>query len=198
MMRRVLVLIGIFILAGLFAFPLRNAIYEVVVVPVAYLLWAIGLLYRALPQFIWWIVVAVLTLYMFGKSIVPNLKLPRRRVQKSTPPKGDVERLAEWMHKSEKGVYNKWLVANRLGKLAYQILLQRDNGRPRSLFAPLEGPDWEATVELKNYLHSGLQGSFADFPSKKGFFTPPAKTPLDHDMREAVEFLESKIDNSSR
>jgi len=198
MMRRALVLTGILALAALLAFPLRSAVYESVVVPVAYILWALGLIYHALSQSVWWIVVAVLILYLFGRSIVPHLKFPRRHVQNSLPPKGQVEHLAEWIHKSEKGVYNRWLVANRLGRLAYHILVQRDSGRSRALFAPLDGPDWNASTDLTNYLHSGLQGSFADYPRETNPFGPPMKTPLDHDIRNAVEFLESKIDNSLR
>lgn len=198
MMRRAFVLTGILTLAALLAFPLRTAVYEVVVVPVSYVLWALGLIYHALPQFIWWIIVALLILFMFGKSVFPSLRLPRRLVNNSVPPKGQVEHLAEWIHKSEKGIYNRWLVANRLGRLAYHILMQRDSGRPRALFAPLDGPDWNASPDLTDYLHSGLQGSFADFPAENNPFGPPVKTPLDHDIQDAVEFLESKIDNAIR
>ena len=198
MIRRVLALIGIIALAVLLAFPLRDAVYETVIVPVAYILWALGLIYRALPQYVWWIIVAVLILYMFGKSILPYLKFPVGREQSPTPPKGQVEHLAEWIRKSEKGVYNRWLVANRLGRLAYQILVQRDSGRPRSLFAPLEGPDWNASPELTGYLHAGLQSSFADYPNENNPFGLPVKTPLDYDIRDAVEFLESKTDSTIR
>jgi len=198
MMRRALILVGILALAALLAFPLRASVYGVVIVPISYLLWALGLFYHALPQIIWWVVIAILILYMFARSILPDIKFPRRREQYSMPARGQVEQLSDWMHKSEKGVYNRWLVANRLGRLAYQILVQRDSGRPRSFFAPLDGPDWNASPNLTGYLQAGLQGSFADYPNQNNPFNPPVKTPLDHDVRDAVEFLETKIDSSIR
>jgi hypothetical protein len=168
------------------------------VIPIAYLLWALGLFYHSLPQVIWWFLLALLILYMFARSILPEIKIPRKRKQYIYPPKGQVEQLSDWMYKSETGVYNRWLVANRLGRLAYHILVQRDSGRPRSLFAPLDAPDWNASQPLTGYLQAGLQGSFADYPSQNNPFIPHERTPLDHDIGDAVEFLETKIDSTIR
>jgi hypothetical protein len=106
-----------------------------------------------------------------------------------------VEGLAIWLRKTERGTYFKWLVANRLGKLAYQILVHRESGRPRSVFTPLIGTDWEPSKDLQTYLETGLHGSFADFPNVKRPLGPPQKTVLDHDLKEAVEFLESQVEN---
>jgi hypothetical protein len=198
MIRRALIVTSILALSALLAFPLRSSVYEVVIVPISYLLWALGLFYHALPQFVWWIVLTALILYIFVRNIFSEIKFTRRREQRPTPPKGQVEQLSEWMHKSETGIYNRWLVANRLGRLAYRILVQRDSGRVRSFFAPLDGPDWNASPNLTGYLQAGLHGSFADYPNQNNPFIPPVKTPLDHDIREAVEFLETKIDNSIR
>ena len=198
MTRRALIIAGIVTLAALLAFPLRTAVYQAVIVPLAFILWLLGLLYHSLPQFVWWIVVVALILYMFGKSVYQEVEFTKRREQPVMPPRGEVEQLAGWITKSEKGIYNRWLVANRLGKLAYQILVLRESGKQRSVFTPLDGPDWNASPELMRYLHSGLQGSFADFPIPSSRFAPREKTALDHDIRDAVEFLETKIDNSIR
>lgn len=198
MMRRILIVVAILGLSALLAFPLRETVYEVIVIPLAYLLWALGLFYRSLPQVIWWFVIAAFILYLFLRSLFSEIRIPRRREKYSTPVRGPVEQLSEWMYKAENGVYNRWLVANRLGRLAYQILVQRDSGRIRSIFAPLDGPDWNAPPKLTDYLHAGLHDSFADYPRQSNPFNPPVKTPLDHDVREAVEFLETKIDSSIR
>jgi hypothetical protein len=108
---------------------------------------------------------------------------------------GQVEDLVHWLQKADRGTYFKWLVANRLGKLAHQMLLHRESGRLRSVFAPLVGPDWEPRSELQKYLETGLHGSFADYPYEKHSLGTPRRTPLDVDVAEAVEFLESKIEN---
>ena len=106
-----------------------------------------------------------------------------------------MEGLAIWMLKAEKGIYFKWLVANRLGKLAYQMLLHRESGRPRTVFMPLLGADWEPKKDLQQYLETGLHGSFADFPNTSRF-SGHQQTPLDLPVGEAIEFLESQIESN--
>jgi hypothetical protein len=108
-----------------------------------------------------------------------------------------VENLAVSLRRAEQGTYFKWVIANRLGKLAYNILLQRESGKPRSVFAPLLGVDWEPSKELQSYLESGLHGSFADFPTVSRFSGSHQKTPLDVNVVEAVEFLESHLENGN-
>jgi len=127
------------------------------------------------------------------RSLVPASKPLRKEVPYFREERGRVEALATALKRTKKGTYFKWMVANRLGKLAYQILLQREHGKPRSVFAPLVGEGWDPEPEIQQYLEKGLHGSFAEFPNSYwNTFVPPEKTPLDHDVHEVVEFLESK------
>jgi len=195
--RRWIILIFALIIAGILAFPLREMIYGTVVVPAAFIMWNLGLLYRSLSQAIWWWIIVFIVLFMLAFSLIPQPK-PRPSVElKRKPPLGQVEDLTASLRKAEHGTYFKWLIANRLGKLAYQILLQRENGRPRSVFAPLVGADWKPAKELQAYLETGLHGSFADFPNVRRPFGTPQKTPLDLDVAEAVEFLEAQVENKT-
>jgi hypothetical protein len=45
MTRRWLAGIGVVVIAALLAFPLRGVVHEVIVVPLSYVLWLLGLLY---------------------------------------------------------------------------------------------------------------------------------------------------------
>src|SRR5215208_5841960 len=193
--RRRLILTGALLIAGILAFPLRETIYETVVIPAAFIAWNLGLLYRSFSQGIWWWIVVGIVLFMIAFSLVPRPQFRHRAEVKVKPKVGQVEGLAISLRKAERGIYFKWLVANRLGKLAYQTLLHRENGRPRSVFAPLIGTDWEPEKELQNYLETGLHRSFADFPGSRKRFAPPPSTPLDLEVAKAVEFLESQIAN---
>jgi len=191
--RRWFAVIGVVIIAALLAFPLRGVVHDLIVVPLAYLLWLLGLVYLSLHQAFWWVGVLVIVLIILGRSLLLDIEPVGRPVSPARRERGKVESLAAAIQKSNKGIYFKWLVANRLGKLAYQILLQREHGKPRSVFAPLVGEGWEPTVEVQQYLEKGLHGSFADFPNSNWiYFAPPERTPLDHDVADVVEFLESK------
>jgi hypothetical protein len=192
--QRILILIGVLIVAGLLAFPLRETIFATVVIPAAFITWNLGLLYRSFSQGIWWWVIIFLVLFLLVFSLAKEPGFRARTIIKAKPPQGPVENFAIWIRKAENGIYFKWLIANRLGKLAYQVLLHRESGRPRSVFAPLLGTDWEPSQELRQYLEIGLHGSFADFPHTRSLSSPP-HTPLDLDVTEAVEFLESQVEN---
>jgi hypothetical protein len=195
LVRRGLIVMGVLIIAGILAFPLRETIYQIVVIPAAFVAWNLNLLYQTFSQGIWWWVTVFLVFLMVVFSLVPRAQFRPKIGPKPKPAQGQVESLATWLRRAEGGIYFKWLVANRLGKLAYQILLQRENGKPRSVFAPLIGVDWEPTKELQRYLETGLHGSFADFPNRGGRFSSPRLTPLDFDVAEAVGFLESQVEN---
>ena len=198
MTRRWLVIVGVVVVAALLAFPLRGIVHHVIVVPLSYLLWLLGLLYLALPQELWWVAVTFLVFFVLSKSLLVEIKSPKRPVPVARIDRGKVEGLAAAMRKSDRGIYSKWLVANRLGKLAHQILQQRENGKERSVFAPLVGQGWETSLELQQYLEKGLHGSFTEFTNSRfRLFSPPPKTPLDHDVSEAIEFLESQVQGNN-
>lgn len=195
-MQRRLILLGALVIAGILAFPLRETIYKLIVIPVAFIAWNINLLYRSYSQAIWWVILVFIVLFMLVFSLVPRGISRGQVTEKRKPPQGPVEGLAVSLGKAERGIYFKWVIANRLGKLAYQMLLHRESGRPRSVFTPLLGIDWEPSQELQTYLETGLHGSFADFPSVQRSLGAAPKTPLDFDVVEAVEFLESQVESS--
>jgi hypothetical protein len=197
--RRWFLVIGVVVIAALLAFPLRGVVHQLIVVPLSYLLWLLGLLYLALPQELWWVAVTLLVLFLLGKSLLIEIKPPRRPEPLPRFDRGKVESLAVAMQKSDRGIYFKWLVANRLGKIAHQILVQRENGKERSVFAPLMGEGWEPATGLRHYLEKGLHGSFADFPNTgMRYFAKPPKTAIDYDVTEVIEFLESQIESRDR
>ena len=158
---------GVIVIAALLAFPLREVVNELVLVPIAYLLWLLKLLYVYLDQAVWWVAAVFVVLVIIGRSLLPEIKPIKKLIPFAKHEHGNIETLALALNKSQKGTYFKWLIANRLGRLAYQILLQREHGKPRSVFAPLESEGWEATPEVQQYLEKGLHGSFADFPNTR-------------------------------
>lgn len=197
MRQRWLPMLGVIVIAALLAFPLRAVVNQLVLVPIAYLLFLLKLLYVSLDQAVWWLAAVFGVLLILGQSLLPDLKPVKKLIPFAKHERGTVETLAVALDKSQKGIYFKWLIANRLGRLAYEILLQREHGKPRSVFAPLTSEGWEATLEVQEYLERGLHGSFADFPNSRwGSFSPPEKTPLDHDVADVIEFLEVKQGDS--
>lgn len=198
MPRRWLIGLGVIAVLAL-SFYLRGPIQRVIIIPLAYLWWLIKLYYRAVPQAILWVFLAIAA-FVFMLRLIPlkNIILRKRKVEYN-PSVGAIEDLALWVRKSPRGIYYKWLVANRLGKNAREILAQRDGHAVNIKFGPLEGSDWNPPQEIKTYLEIGLNGSFADFPQFRSWWTwwrKPKPTPLDVDVRQVIDYLESELETS--
>jgi hypothetical protein len=178
-------------LALVMAFPLRDWTQRMFITPLAVILWTLGLFYRSMPQLLWWVLSVLVVLVLLLSSLAPPEVFSLRNRDKSKPPQGPVENLALSIQKTRSGAYFKWMVANRLGKLAYQMLIQREGGRNRSVFAPLVGVDWEPSPSLQKYLEVGLHGSFAEYPDSERILRLNG-SPLDVEIHEAVAFLEER------
>lgn len=197
--------LGVLALSLVLAFPLREVLERLVIIPLAYALYALGLFYKAIPQFLWWALAILVVLILVARSLAPGERYTARQSLRAPVTPGPVEELATSIRKAREGIYFKWVVANRLGKLAYSMLVHRTGERSRSVFAPLLGPDWEPSPALRKYLETGLHGSFTDYPAgdrsrsrAASPSAPPATlatlAPLDVEVGQAVEFLESQLE----
>jgi len=192
--RRWITLAGVVVIALILAFPLQDVIRRIVVVPLAYLWWALGVLYQSIPQVVIWILLIVLISLMLMGSFASDRKRKPSEDPKIKPAPGQVEGLAKNLVKARRSTYYKWKVANRLGRLARDFLIQRGDRADKKDLSPLAGRDWQPSKPVEAYLETGLHGSFADFPNQPWFlFRAPEPTPLDTDAKEVVEYLELQI-----
>ena len=185
-------LVLLIVAAIVVSFMLQDVIYQTVFVPLAYLWWLFGLYYHAVPQLILWVLLVVLV-FISSLKLVPIInffpvvekKIPNTSV-------GPVESLSILLNKPTRGVYYKWMIANRLGRLAREMLDQRE-GRVYKGYSRLRGRDWEPPVEVDAYLETGLNGSFADYPNSY-WWGDSNPTPLDLDPQKAIDYLENEME----
>jgi len=195
---RLFALVGALVVALVLAFALQDVIRRNIVIPLAYLWWIIRLYYDAFPQVLFWALMILIVVLMLTGSL--NAKGPRKRREERVRRhrRGTIEELAVSLERSREGIYLKWTIAHRLGKLARDLLIQRGERASANVIAPLSGRDWHPSEPVDAYLEAGLNGSFADYPNPKWPFTRPGPTPLDLNVGEAVEFLESQMENHDR
>ena len=193
MQRRWLLFLAVVVALGL-SFLLRDVIQRVVILPLTYLWWLINLYYRTVPQFIVWVLL-IIVVFISSLQLIPLVNLFNKVDEKDRKPaRGPIEDLSQMLNKAPGGIYYKWLIANRLGNLARELLDQRE-GRRKRRFARLTGRDWQPPSEVNAYLESGLNGSFADFPQPH-WWAEPRSTPLDLDAKQVVEYLEYEMEAS--
>lgn len=184
------------LLAGALAYGLRDFIEESLIQPLIYIFWIIRLYYEAFPQIFLWIVLLVGVFLMQAASLITESASRGRDIVRRKPTVGPVESLAEWMVRAPRGLYFKWLIANRLGKLSRALLTFQTRQEPKSRWEPLNGPGWEPPREVAAYLESGVNGSFSDYPRSRWPFVRSNPTPLDIDPVKAIDYIESKVEKT--
>lgn len=193
--RRWLPWVGLGISLGL-SFALRDVIRRAVILPAAYLLFWGKLFYHAVPQVILWIVL-VAAIFIYTVRLIPlRAWVSRPKKVKIQPAMGAVENLAGWVGKAPKGIYYKWLLANRLGRIAREILLMHSGNHQQRTLEAVEGSGWDPPQEVRGYLETGLNGSFADFPQPRFRWLRSEPTPLDADVQKVIDYLESELEAS--
>jgi hypothetical protein len=179
---RWLSLAGILVISLVLAFFLRDVVYGVLIVPLAYLFYLGRYYYTAIPQLFLWILLLLLLFVSVAWNFIPEARPATRKKRFRKPAEGQVETLTQWIHKARKGNYFKWQLANRLGRISRRI---------NELSGQRANPGSEA---VEKYLDAGLNHSFVDFPMSRNRFRPPATTALDLDPKDAVEYLESQME----
>jgi hypothetical protein len=185
-------LFTLFCLMGAFAF--RKLIYEIVIVPLAYLWWLLTLYYHVLPQLLIWIALIAMIVFTAVRGLLMEIPTRRTIVLKKKNSPGAIETLSSLIHKTDQGTYYKWVIANRLGRAARELLDQREGRQIKQKFTRLTGRGWNPPGDVAAYLESGVNGSFADYPKRTWSRSP--RTPLDLDPLQVIEYLEAEMENN--
>ena len=195
-LKRLLPLIAILAIALLLAFPLQDFLRTGIIEPLLYFFWGMGILYRSVPQFWIWVLLLGVVFFIMLLPFLEDLPKWRRSAKKIPPRAGAIEDLAETLKLINKGIYFKWVVANRLGKIIRNWVAYRDRLDKRWQANDLARLGWDAPEEIHQYLDVGLNGSFADYPRTRiPFLRIKQKTPLDLDPNLVLDFLENEMEN---
>ena len=183
------------VLTAVVAFALRDAVEEAIIGPAAYVWWVVGILWRSVPQLLFWTLAAVGVLILVLDSLLPSAQAISSRRVPATPSlvRGPIEEVAEWMRRAPKGTYLKWRVANRLSVLARELLAQREGREKRRPSTRLVGRDWSPPEGIADYLEAGLSGPFAQHVPPRRPWSRVAATPLDIDPGAAIAYLEKQM-----
>ena len=176
--------VGILVFSAVLGYFLRDLIYQLIIVPLAFLLWVLYFYYSAIPQWVIWTVLLSVLLIGTVWNLLPEASARSRKPVERAEPQGDVEALVVWMVKARNGNYFKWQLANRMGRIVRQVSELSGGGRPH------------ADEQVEKYLDAGMNYSFVDFPTPRGRFVRPS-TPLDADPKRVADYLETLMEKTS-
>jgi hypothetical protein len=184
--RQVAVIMILFLLAALIAFPLRSVVYYYIMAPLSFIWFYLVYYYHIIPQQFYWILVLLAAGYIALGGLLENSFNRKRPQLIRNNPRGPVEALTSWINDSRRGVYSRWRVARALGLLAVEILELRGSKSGRKKI--LNAKDWNPPPGVQEYLDAGLNSSFADYPRSR------KKTPFDINIEKVVAYLESQLE----
>lgn len=175
---------GIVLTSLVLAFLVRDLARDLLITPVAYLAWQLGVFYWAVPQLVKWALAVLILCVLVIWQLIPDLRPAENQSPRRAAPRGQVEILALWIHRARSSNYFKWQLANRLGRLAVKF-----DG-----LAGRQGRERPRVASVEKYLAAGVDQSFVDFPLPRHRFQRRPPTPLDLPPVDAVEYIESQME----
>jgi energy-coupling factor transporter transmembrane protein EcfT len=182
------------LVAIILAFFLQDIIRQAVVTPLAYFWWVLGLVYSVIPQVVLWILLIFILIIIVITSLVNWFSAVKKYEQPFKPAHGAVEILSRWVANAKEGNYYKWMIANRLGKLAREMTIRYENRQASASPDDHKAPGEFPSESVLRYLKAGLDESFVDYPLPSMPFVRRKATPFDIDVNEVVVFLESEME----
>jgi len=194
--RRGLVFTAGALVVFILAFFMQDVVDKVVITPLAYIWWVIKTAYTEVPQLLLWVLLLAILVFILAASMINWVPAARKYEPPIKAPLGAVETLSGWIIKSREGVYYKWTLANRLGKLNAE-LDDRMGEQALATGTKIPNKDDNTFADVQRYLKAGLEESFADYPRPTLPFMRRQVTPFDLEVEDAVDYLESKMEAQS-
>jgi hypothetical protein len=197
-----LALIGfVLLLVGLLALIVSGAVREVIVIPLLALLWLLGLLLDSVPQLIWWFgLLAIAALVAWRSLATPRVALEPPRVAPAVPAP-----VASWAGMFERAVgdrYARWLLAQRLGHFALELLASQEQGERRGVWHYLQDESRDIPPAVRAFLLAGAR-MYRPLPTfwqrwwPWGARVETRADPLDLDLNEVVRFLDERLSGAT-
>lgn len=200
----------VLILVAIFSFGFREFVREFIVIPIAYMIWWIGLLVKSTPQVLFWAVILFLAAFITLRSLKPG---PQPESPVSEEGYGSVrrERVSFWMIQLYHGS-KKYYLGRFMGFL-YRLILDVLAFEGRATFSViekrLEQGEVEVPEEVKAFIVAGRMpesprypGSFRRFIWR--FLHPPKQeaeesslvqiTSSEENLEKVLTFLEDQLE----
>ena len=200
-MNKSLALVGLaLLLVGLLALLLSGVVREVVVIPLLYLLWLMRVLIDSLPQAILWAGFLALAVLVAWKSM-PGPPAAQPLPEAAPASRTAVATWASLFERAANDASTRWLLAQRLGQLAVELLASQDERAAQGAWQYLRDESSDILPEVRAYLQAGTQ-SYRSAPPRWRRWWPwdarlePWGDPLDLDPEEVVHYLEERLNRT--
>src|SRR5262245_66153 len=191
----------VLLLLGLLALIVSGGVREFIVIPLLLLLWIIQVAYESIPQVVLWIGFLAIAGLIAWKSLAePPAVLPAHPVApaRRTP----VAFWAGMFQRAADDRYARWLLAQRLGQFALELLAGQDERAARGMWQFLRGDSRDIPPAVRAYLQAGANMYRPLPPFWRRWWPCGARVemradPLDLDPAEVVRYLDERLSRST-
>jgi hypothetical protein len=197
MKRQALIVAGILsLLAILSTVFFRGWLREAIILPLFYMFWVLGLLYRSIPQVILWGFFLTAILFIAWRSLSSKDQVIEKPAPVVADRPGRVATWERWLDRANQGYYSRWRLARHLADLTIDIIAHREKLSPGAARQYLESGQLEAPPEIRDFLATGLlpPGSDRFSELRYRFFPSTRPASLQLEPREIVLFLETYME----
>ncbi len=195
MKRRWIIFVGFLLLAAILTPAVQRATHTLFLEPLAYYWWGMKQVIRVVPESLYWLFLIASFGFLGFVFWARDILLNRPKDEKPIAQRGPVAYLAGNIVQSERSNYFKWVIANRLAKIAL-LIMNEDSENGRKNFPGFLEPAQKTESDIQVYLENGLNNSFMDYRKKGKWFTGNTDTPFDVDVYNVIDYLESQMEQS--
>lgn len=194
--RRHYLFIGFIIIAAVLALLLRDLVRSILVPPVLYAFWMARIVYQTLPQLFWWGLVMLILLLIAARSLTLRSNSTKSTESAHRTRESRLDMWTKWIDQTRKGGYFRWYLAHELGRLYLSVLASRERLTNDQALTRLVNKKTGLPPDVQAYVETGLDArqsfTFGDLGGKLPFRSK--SSPLDLELEEIIEILESKLD----
>lgn len=197
--RPISILLLVLVLAVPLILTISNRGNETLALLLWYLLWLGNLVFRALPQQLFWVLFVCAALAIAAASLAGRRRKHRRQPAEEPDRVGRVLLMAHAVRRTDQGDYFKWRLARYLGGLAAEAVTSHGLTVADDRLDRLRGLSTDISPELMAYFEQGLGRGLLEPTSpssrlKRWLGVEPKPTALDLAPDIAVRFLEEQLE----
>ena len=155
------------VLAVILALVLTPIVRLVLATPIVEYLFLIRIFLDSLPQIYLWIAGILLFLWIAFRSVGRLLIRTSAEAMHHRQYQNRVDQWNHWLTLQRKGKYSRWLLMNRLSKLAIQIIAHTQRESQKKLRQSLLSNESDLPQSIQSYLRQGIRPLAVDTKQKR-------------------------------
>jgi hypothetical protein len=129
MTRRWALILLLVMVAALLAFVMQESVRTILLLPLLYVIWLVGLVLASFPHILWWLIFLAFLFWLASRNLFRLPSFGRRRI----PTEEQLNQLETWMKRidqSKHGYYFRWRLARQISQLALNIVAIQERLSP--------------------------------------------------------------------